>query len=167
MQKDAGFTVIELIIAVQLTLLVIGMAYTSFLFAQKIYLRWQSKTNAEQQLNLIHQQYSVRLNKLTHIHSAESQLLIGQTRRLEKIELTIAEDIDSGNAVVPNGFYGSFFYLIDGQMNWNRSVDRNSNGGNETLPISAVKLEGNYWHNGKSFQVKIVQRLVRRIPIIR
>lgn len=84
---ENGFTVLELIIAVQLTLLVIGMAYSSFLFAQRLYIKWQQKTAAEQQYKLANEMVSVRLSQLSRITNAKPYLLEGVT--LKNLPITI------------------------------------------------------------------------------
>ena len=155
----------ELLIAVQLTLLVIGMAYSSFLFARKLHVRWQQKTAAEQQYKLVNELFSTRLSHLSQINSANPYLLSGVTKKNRPITLQLHEPFLQSTSTAEDGIYATFSYLIRGKSTWVKEV-LNARPGS-SMPIVAVKVEGDLHAYGKVWPLRIVQRLVSREPIIR
>jgi len=162
---ENGFTVLELIIAVQLTLLVIGMAYSSFLFAQRLYIKWQQKTAAEQQYKLANEMVSVRLSQLSRITNAKPYLLEGVTLKNLPITIKLHEPFLQNGSPKSDGVYARFLYRVRDKSVWEEEVTSEEQG--STIPIVAVMVEGKIYTYGQVWPLRIVQRLVSREPIIR
>jgi type II secretory pathway component PulJ len=76
LSKNDGYTVIELIVAIQLSLIVIGLVYVSYLFLSNMLGRWQDKIQRESLLASISQNISKDLSEAVRILEADPQKMV-------------------------------------------------------------------------------------------
>ncbi|MGH1363648.1 MAG: PilW family protein [Calditrichia bacterium] len=78
-RNEKGYTLIELLIAMQLAMMIIGLAVWGYGFTTKVLNKWQQ--NVVSQIELIRLENSIRipLNRILIIKQADERFLAGQT----------------------------------------------------------------------------------------
>ncbi len=74
-KNDSGFTVIELIIAIQLSLLVVGLAYVSYKFSSQLMQNWEEKVAIEAHLLTVSQSLTRVIAQIDQLQLANEQEL--------------------------------------------------------------------------------------------
>jgi hypothetical protein len=75
--QNSGYTIIEVLSAMQLTLLIIGLACSGYLFSQTLFNRWQEKIRIEEQLAILSKTISIQLWRTREILEAkETEMLL-------------------------------------------------------------------------------------------
>ena len=77
MREQAGFTVIELLIALQLGILVIGFAYLSYGFVQQYLQLWQQQRQRESNIAVVTTVITQTLDSFHYVQTADRDALTG------------------------------------------------------------------------------------------
>ncbi|MCK5455042.1 MAG: hypothetical protein KAJ16_11795 [Calditrichia bacterium] len=93
-KSSQGYTLIELIIAMQLAFLVVGLTYSSLLFSQRLLKLWQDKYGSENEIAMISQFCSKILSELHIIQVAEKHVLAGLDQEGNRIRVVLNENFE-------------------------------------------------------------------------
>lgn len=91
-KNKQGYTLVELMIAIQLTFLIVGFVYYSFLSSQQLLKSWQNRYRTENDIAMISQLCSKLLSELHIIQVAEKHKLSGLNLQGEFMELSLNEN---------------------------------------------------------------------------
>ena len=168
-QQNSGYTTIELLIAMQLTMLIIGLAYSSYLFSRNLFSRWQEKIRIEEQLAVLSKTMSIQLWSIREILEANEDEM-----RVTKFSG------DSLKLRLDNNVYFNRDSLIlrplkirDGKITYFLRSDRSKqiipSGEPINLPdlseITAVQVELSLYHRNQELSFRVFCRLPRIHPI--
>jgi type II secretory pathway component PulJ len=86
-----GFTTFELIVAIQLSLLVIGLIYVSLIFATKLANKWQDKVYMENNLSLVSITLSKSLDEVETMYVVETNEFIGLKQNGDSLHIYLGD----------------------------------------------------------------------------
>ncbi|MEL6823930.1 MAG: type II secretion system protein [Calditrichota bacterium] len=89
--NEKGYTLIELLIAMQLTMLVISLAVWGFGFATKVMSRWQKSTTSQIEQLQLERALQITLNRIHGIEQAEDNRLLGRSDDGSGIEIKLID----------------------------------------------------------------------------
>lgn len=113
---ESGYTVVELLIAMQLAFLVIVFAFWGFGFTTKILNRWSSDNQAAMQKTLTNRALLYSLDKIREIKVAQPHYLEAITTAGDKLVISLSDDqLVVNGKVLSKGFKGGFRYCLDAQ----------------------------------------------------
>lgn len=114
--KEPGYTLLELIVAIQLSMIVISLVYVSYLLSEKLYTKWQDKIQTEELLSTLSMEFSKKLNQITALNyvspdsiSADSQNGLFSLGLVNGIKLN-GKTINLNNFLLKSGkidYYGN------------------------------------------------------------
>lgn len=92
-----GYTLIELIIAIQLTFLIVGLVSYSLQFSQRLLKIWQNSYRTENEIAMITQLCSKLLSELYIIQVGQTHFLSGIDQQGDSITLVLNKNFEYNN----------------------------------------------------------------------
>jgi len=169
-QHNSGYTTIELLIAMQLTFMIIGLAYSSYLFSRNLIIRWQEKIRIEGQLVVLSKTVSNHLWGIRQILQAkETEILAiklsGDSLRLRLDEgVYINRDTLTISPLKIRG--GKFIYFLRSEWPDDLVQSTESIYPEDLTNIAAIRVELSFNRKGKEYPFILFCRLLRIQPVI-
>ena len=169
-QQNSGYTTIELLIAMQLTLLIIALAYSSYLFSRNLISRWQEKIRIDEQLAVLSKTMSIHLWSIREIQEAnESEILVtkfsGDNLRL-RLDKAVYINQDSLSIRPLKIRDGKFTYFLRADHS-NEIIQSDEPINSPDLSeIAAVQLELSLYRRNQEYPFRVFCRLLRIQPVL-
>jgi hypothetical protein len=170
LKPEGGFTTVELIIAIQLSLIVIGLVYVSYLLSIKLVDKWQTKVQVENQLASISKSITVNLTEISQIiYAGENEMMAikddGDTinYRLKDTFSFNKQILQDSNLKFEHGEI--LYYVRPVQSTSNMTVLKNVESGNFTR-IVAVEFSMEFKGGKRSYPLSVYTRLLKLKPVI-
>lgn len=164
--NERGFSTIELIVAIQLGLFVIGMAYLAYLLAINLAGRWEEKTRAETQMALISTTLTHSMDRVVQVHRAEPDEFQAETRGGNSLHLRIGRYLVLNGQIVGDSSVvvksGELRYLISTRDSDSEPVEVARVEVPETGGIVAVGFETNLRVGDQDKKVGLTCRFIRK-----
>ncbi len=113
-KNNSGYTTIELLIAMQLSFLVISLAYTSYEFSQQFFKKWQQKSQLESQVAICSKTLSTSLWQINQVISSDLKNLCAIKTSGDTLRITFTEDI----YINKNRLHLEPFTLVEGRIEY-------------------------------------------------
>ena len=170
LRPENGFTTVELIIAIQLSLIVIGLVYVSYLLSVKLVDKWQTKVQVENQLASISKSITVNLTGISEIISAREDDIMAIKDDGDTINYRLRETFSFNKHILQDsnlkfGHGEILYYVRPVQVTSNITVLKNVESGNLTR-IVAVEFNMEFKGGKKSYPLSVYSRLLKLKPVI-
>jgi len=160
--NQQGFTTFELIVAIQLSLLVIGLIYISFIFAAKLANKWQDKVYVENNLSLLSLTLSKSLDVVETIYVAETNELRGSKQNGDSLHIYLSDYVFlSGEVMGDPTFHlksGRISYLLPSEDDPSGLITASSVGGLQLDAIRIIHLQLLLERDKKQYPLEVVSR---------
>jgi hypothetical protein len=168
--KQTGYTVMELIVAIQLTLIVLSLVYVSYLLSSNLLNRWRDKVEIESHIGTVSRLISKNINEITKIISANSTELVALKKNGEQIHISIAGHFYINQKEIELGEMEFQWGRIDYYIRPSKDVDKLTMldlvNPEELELIEAVKIELMYNKSNKKYPITVTSRLLLKKQII-
>lgn len=101
--NQSGFTTIELIIAIQLSIIITSLVYVSYLFVTNLLEKWQSKIQIENQLNMISTSITKNVAGISQIISASNKIMIAIKSNGDTVKYNLSSEFTLNNKILNSG----------------------------------------------------------------
>jgi len=143
--KNSGYTTIELLIAMQLTFMVIGLAYSSYLFSRNLVRKWQDKIGVEAQLAVLSKTLSEHFWQIRQILQADATHLLALEISGDSLQLLLNGQLymnDNSLVIFPLKLKeGKLCYFLTFESSGEIIQRSGQIDSTETFSITAVQLE--------------------------
>lgn len=162
-RRAAGFTTIELIIAIQLSFFVISLAYIGYLFSTKLFNKWQEKIRFETNLAQVSSALSRSLDQLQAINTGTETGISGTKITGDSLQIRLNEHAWINHRLAGDAAYplqsGQIEYLFpDPDDPATLTGDVDAPGKNFNI-VQAVRIRLKYLKNGRQYSLEILTRL--------
>ncbi len=165
LKDQRGFTAFELIIAIQLSLVVIGLGYVSYLFSVKLVNKWQKKIVVENSLSQISTTLTKSLDQLRVIHQAGPEELSGLQLNGDTLQVNLQDHVYLNGETVGDEtlllISAEFEYLLNSNEGGKPHIKMSKLMGSNLNKIRAVKCFLTLKNSGQSCEVEILSRLIK------
>lgn len=86
-KNDSGYTLLELMIAMQLTLLVLGLTIWGYGYTTKLLHKWQTSTARQIDASQYERALEITINRIHSIHQANTDMLSGTSKDGSEIQI--------------------------------------------------------------------------------
>lgn len=160
--NQSGFTTIELIIAVQLSIIIISLVYVSYLFVTNLLEKWQNKIQIENRLNVISTSITKNVTGISQIISASNKVLIATKSDGDTVIYNLSSEFTQNDKILDSGilkFYQGdiryFFYQSEAKGNVQRRGWVNVN---ERDLVTGIQFSLQFHYKKKSYPLTILTR---------
>ena len=168
--KNSGYTTIELLIAMQLTFMVIGLAYSSYLFSRNVLKKWQQKIRIESELAILSKTLSQRLWQIKQILQANATHILALEVSGDSMQLCLEDHlyINKDSMVIsPLKFRrGKLSYFLLSGISGEIIQETGPIDLKDTSSIMAVQLELYLSFQEREYPLILCCRLLRIRPVI-
>jgi hypothetical protein len=170
LHPESGFTTVELIIAIQLSLIVIGLVYVSYLLSVKLVDKWQTKVQVENQLASISKSITVNLTEISEIIYARENEFMAIKDDGDTINYRLRDTFSLNKNILQDsnlkfGHGEILYYVRPVQAASNITVLKNVESGNFTR-IVAVEFNMEFKGGKRSYPLSVYTRLLKLKPVI-
>lgn len=113
-ESHSGYTTVELLIAMQLSFLVIGLAYTSYEFSQHFFKKWRQKSQLESHLAVCSKTLSTSLWQINQVIYSDRKNLWATKTTGDTLQINLTEVI----YINKNHLHLEPFTLVEGQIEY-------------------------------------------------
>ena len=162
--NERGFTTVELLVAVQLSLIVISLAYLVYLLSLQLTSKWQEKIWMENQLSAMSLTLSKSLDRICEVSVATDTELLARKTNGESFHLTLDRHIRINTEFLGDSTLSlqkgaiQYWLAIPGSPNRSVAVSRVEN--DQIKHIRAVQLDLIITYKQRDYPLEIFHRLV-------
>jgi hypothetical protein len=160
--NQQGFTTFELIVAIQLSLLVIGLIYVSFIFATKLTNKWQDKVYVENNLSLVSITLSKSLDEVETIYVAETNEFVGLKQNGDSLHIYLSEYVFLNGEIMGDSTLrltsGRINYLLPPADGSSDLITASGVGGLQLDDIRIIQLQLFLERNKKQYPLEVLCR---------
>jgi hypothetical protein len=168
--KNSGYTTIELLIAMQLTFMIIGLAYSSYLFSRNLVKKWQDKIAIEAQLAVLSKTLSQHLWQIRQILQADASHILALEISGDSLQLRLDEHLyinEDSLVISPLKLRkGKLIYFLPSGISGEIIQRSGQIDLQETSNIAAVQLELYLSYHDREYPFILCCRLLRIRPVI-
>ncbi len=162
LQDEGGYTIIEVLVAIQLTFIVISFIYVSYLFTTKLINKWQEKVETEEYLTMVSNVLSRQLMDITQIYQANRHYVAAKTVEKDTLELSIAHGLRLNGLNLGN----DKFEIKEGEIIYYSKVGlqiykQENLGAGDLKDIKGVEIRLTVIRNKKEHTIHILERLLK------
>jgi prepilin-type N-terminal cleavage/methylation domain-containing protein len=164
-QDESGYTLIELLIALQLSAIIIGIIYMNYQFIQNYLVRMEERINFEIRCAAISDIITKQLTETREVVRAESKLLSLITHSEDSVIIQIKDEliINRNNLLEGYRIEGKFnYYFISGEKRYWTSHPNPR----KISQLRAVKVVLKITRKNSIKRLDVTCRLLKRKPII-
>lgn len=160
--NQSGFTTIELIIAIQLSIIIISLVYVSYLFVSNLLEKWQNKIQIENHLNIISASITKNVTGISQIISASNKVMVAIKSNGDTIIYNLSSEFTQNDKILDSGilkFYqGDISYFFH-QSEAKGDVQRRGwVHANERDLITGIQFSLQFHYKKKSYPLTILTR---------
>ncbi|RMG25964.1 MAG: hypothetical protein D6732_21760 [Methanobacteriota archaeon] len=165
-----GFTALELLIAIQLALLVISLAYISYLFSVGLLKRWNTNILTEEHLSVISSILSKSVDELEIIEFANTNELVGRKPNGDSLHIRLSDFVFINGKLLGD----STLHITSSKMEY---ILRPSDGASVPRLVTkvspdalahlyAIKFDVRFSIGSREYQIEVMARPLKRRPDI-
>ena len=168
--NDKGFTVIELLIAIQLSLLVVGLAYVSYKFSSQLLQKWESKIAVETQLHSVSHALTSITTRIDQIKLAGKQQLRAIDANGDTVSVLCRDSLTVNNMSIGNIQFklsaAEIKYLVESNERGSERILLSEVNALSVDAIEAIEFQLSFHHRGQEHHLKVFSRVANRIRTI-
>lgn len=165
----SGFTAIELLIAIQLSFIVISFGYVSYLFSAKLVHKWQEKVLVENSVARVSQTVSRAVDQIHEVVIARDKYLVAITHQHDTLSMSVEEGLVFNSKNLVKGIFqfehGMFKYFHSTENPYTAQHQLTETRDCEKIDI--IELDLVFKRANNTYRYTVRSRLVRKKQHIR
>ncbi len=167
-KSQSGFTAIELLIAIQLSLFVISIGYISYLFSIKLVNKWQEKVVTENSTAQISSTLTKAVDQIQEILIATDKMLLALDQDQDTVSISLDEGITYNSRNLGEGIFefkhGRLKYYCYAENSF--TIKPRLIKTHDPKKIKVIELDLIFERENKEYRCNIMGRLIRKSPKI-
>ena len=164
-KSENGFSVIELIIAIQLSLLVAGLAYVAYNFSSQLLRKWEDKVLIESQLHMTSQALSRVITRISDIQVARAGELKAVDAKGNPLSVILGDSMQINGLPIGKGKFqvsaAKIHYLVQTAATTDGWQQTSEVDARRLDAIDAIKFDLIFKHRKREYSLNVFQRIGR------